>query len=135
MIVRDPATASFTFADLRPVEVLAAARRIAEIARRTPLVHSRALSELAGGDVYLKLENEQITGSFKLRGALNAIASLPPEVRARGIVASSAGNHGLGIAYAARYFNIPAMIFVPRNAAQVKRDGIAALGAALDNTQ
>src|SRR5947209_18914218 len=95
--VRDPATDSFTFADLRPTDVLAASRRIAELVRRTPLVHSEPLSELAGGDVFLKLENEQITGSFKLRGATNAIASLPGDVRARGIVASSAGNHGLGI--------------------------------------
>ena len=133
--VRDPATASFTFADLRPTEVLAAARRIADLVRRTSLVRSPALSELAGGDVYLKLENEQITGSFKLRGAMNAIASLPPEVRARGVVASSAGNHGLGIAYAARHFNVPVTIFVPKTAAQVKRDGIAALGAKLDATQ
>jgi threonine dehydratase len=133
--VRDPATASFSFADLRPTDVLAASRRIAELVRRTPLVRSAPLSDLAGGDVCLKLENEQITGSFKLRGAVNAIASLPPDVRARGVVASSAGNHGLGIAYAARYFNTPATIFVPRTAAQVKRDGIAALGASLDSTQ
>jgi len=133
--VRDPATASFTFADLRPAQVLAAARRISDLARRTPLVQSTPLSDVAGGDVYLKLENEQITGSFKLRGALNAIASLPPDLRARGIVASSAGNHGLGIAYAARYYNVPVTIFVPRTAAQVKRDGIAALGATLDATQ
>jgi threonine dehydratase len=98
-------------------------------------VRSAPLSELAGGDVYLKLENEQVTGSFKLRGAMNSIASLPPDVRARGIVASSAGNHGMGIAYAARFFNTPATIFVPRTAAQVKRDGIAALGATLDCTQ
>jgi len=133
--IRDPATASFSFADLRPTEVLAASRRIYELVRRTPLVRSVVLTELAGGDVYLKLENEQVTGSFKLRGAVNAIASLPPDVRARGVVASSAGNHGLGIAYAARYFNIPATIFVARTAAQVKRDGIAALGATLDSTQ
>jgi threonine dehydratase len=133
--IRDPATASFSFADLRATDVLAASRRIYDLVRRTPLVHSPMLSEIARGDVYLKLENEQITGSFKLRGATNAIAVLPPEVRARGVVASSAGNHGLGIAYAARYFNIPATIFVPRTAAQVKRDGIAALGAALDSTQ
>jgi threonine dehydratase len=133
--VRDPATASFSFADLRPTEVLAASRRIHDLVRRTPLVRSVALSELARGDVYLKLENEQITGSFKLRGAMNSIASLPPDVRARGIVASSAGNHGMGIAYAARYFNVPATIFVPRTAAQVKRDGIAALGATLDSSQ
>jgi threonine dehydratase len=133
--IRDPATASFSFADLRPTEVLAASRRIYELVRRTPLVRSAILSELAGGDVYLKLENEQVTGSFKLRGAMNSIAALPPDVRARGVVASSAGNHGLGIAYAARYFNTPATIFVPRTAAQVKRDGIAALGATLDSTQ
>jgi threonine dehydratase len=133
--IRDPATASFSFADLRPTDVLAASRRISELVRRTPLVRSTPLSELAGGDVYLKLENEQITGSFKLRGAVNSIASLSPEARARGVVASSAGNHGLGIAYAARYFNVQATIFVPRTAAQVKRDGIAALGATLDSTQ
>ena len=133
--VRDPATADFKFSDLRPADVLAASRRIADLVRRTPLVHSMPLSEIAGGDVYLKLENEQITGSFKLRGAVNTIASLPADVRARGIVASSAGNHGLGIAYAARHFKVPATIFVPRTAAQVKRDGIAAFGATLDATQ
>ena len=133
--VRDPATTSFSFSDLCPTDVLAASRRIKDLVRRTPLVRSAPLSELAGGDVYLKLENEQVTGSFKLRGAMNSIASLPPDVRARGIVASSAGNHGMGIAYAARFFNTPATIFVPRTAAQVKRDGIAALGATLDSTQ
>lgn len=133
--VRDPATAGFEFSHLRPTDVLAASRRIEGLVRRTPLVHSAALSEIAGGDVYLKLENEQITGSFKLRGAVNTIASLPADVRARGIVASSAGNHGVGIAYAARHFNVQATIFVPRTAAQVKRDGIAAFGATLDATQ
>src|SRR5438067_2915414 len=133
--IRDPATASFSFTDLRPTDVLAASRRISELVRRTPPMRSVALSELVQGDVYLKLENEQITGSFKLRGAVNSIAALTPEVRARGVVASSAGNHGLGIAYAARYFNIPATVFVPRTAPQVKRDGIAALGATLDTTQ
>jgi threonine dehydratase len=133
--VRDPATADFRFSDLRPTDVLAASRRIEGLVRRTPVVHSARLSEIAGGDVYLKLENEQITGSFKLRGAMNTIASLPSAVRARGIVASSAGNHGLGIAYAARHFNVHATIFVPRTAAQVKRDGIAAFGATLDATQ
>jgi threonine dehydratase len=73
------------------------------------------LSEIAGGDVYLKLENQQTTGSFKLRGALNVLATLPPEVRARGVVASSAGNHGLGVAYAAKHFGVPATIFGPRD--------------------
>src|SRR5678809_858123 len=101
------------FSNLRPVDVLAAADRIRPFIRRTPLVRSNALSAIAGGDVYLKLENEQITGSFKLRGAFNVLATLSPDVRARGIVASSAGNHGLGIAYAAKHFGVPATIFVP----------------------
>ena len=123
------------FADLRATDVLAAGQRIRDLVRRTPLVRSAPLSEIAGGDVFLKLENEQITGSFKLRGALNAIATLSTDVRARGVVASSAGNHGLGVAYAARHYGVAATIFVPENAPQVKRDGITALGATIDTTQ
>ena len=123
------------FADLRPTDVLAAADRIRPFVKRTPLVRSQALSEIAGGDVWLKLENEQTTGSFKLRGALNVLATLPPDVRERGVVASSAGNHGLGVAYAAKHFKTPATIFVPSGAPQVKRDGITALGATIDISQ
>jgi threonine dehydratase len=123
------------FSDLRPTDVIAAADRIRPLIKRTPLVRSDALSELAGGDVYLKLENEQITGSFKLRGALNVLSTLPPGARARGVIASSAGNHGLGVAYAAKHFGVAATIFVPKNAPQVKRDGITALGATIDTTQ
>ena len=63
------------------------------------------------------------------------LATLAPDVRARGIVASSAGNHGLGIAYAAKHFGVPATIFVPSTVAQIKRDGIAALGAEIESTQ
>ena len=70
------------------------------------------LSAHAGGDVYLKLETEQLTGSFKVRGAFNAIALLGERDRARGVVASSAGNHGLGVAWAAHHFGIPALIFI-----------------------
>lgn len=123
------------FADLRPADVIAAADRIRPLIKRTPLLLSQPLSELAGGDVYLKLENTQTTGSFKLRGALNVLATLTPEQKKAGVVASSAGNHGLGVAYAAKHFGVPATIFVPTNAPQVKRDGIAALGATLDTTQ
>ena len=122
------------FSALKPTDVLAAAGRIRSLIKRTPLVRSASLSDIAGGDVYLKLENEQTTGSFKLRGALNVLATLPPEIRARGIVASSAGNHGLGIAYAAKHFGVPATIFVPCTVAQIKRDGISALGAEIDAT-
>lgn len=120
---------------LRATDVIAAADRIRPLVTRTPLVRSASLSELAGGDVYLKLENKQTTGSFKLRGALNVLATLSPDARARGVVASSAGNHGLGVAYAAKHFGVSATIFVPSTAPQVKRDGITALGATIDTTQ
>jgi len=123
------------FSSFRATDVLAAADRIRPFVKRTPLVRSDWLSAIAEGDVYLKLENEQISGSFKLRGAFNVLATLAPDVRARGIVASSAGNHGLGIAYAAKHFGVPATIFVPSTVAQIKRDGIAALGAEIDSTQ
>jgi threonine dehydratase len=120
---------------LRATDVLAAADRIRGLVERTRLVRSQTLSEVAGGDVYLKLENEQTTGSFKLRGALNVLATLPDEVRRRGVIASSAGNHGLGVAYAARHFGVPATIFVPSTAPEVKRAGIVALGARIDTSE
>src|ERR1700759_1255139 len=123
------------FANLRPTDVIAAADRIRPLIRRTELLRSQPLSEIAGGDVYLKLENTQTTGSFKLRGALNVIGTLTAEQRHHGVVASSAGNHGLGVAYAAKHFGVPATIFVPSTAPQVKRDGIAALGAKIDTSQ
>jgi threonine dehydratase len=123
------------FSDLRPTDVLAAADRIRPLIKRTPLIKSSALTEMAGGDVYLKLENQQTTGSFKLRGALNVLSTLPSDARKRGVVASSAGNHGLGVAYAAKHFGVPATIFVPSTAPQIKRDGIVALGATIDTTQ
>jgi threonine dehydratase len=123
------------FSDLKPTDVLAAADRIRPLIKRTPLIRSKELSAMAGGDVYLKLENEQTTGSFKLRGALNVLATLSTDMRERGVVASSAGNHGLGVAYAAKHFGVGATIFVPSNAPKVKRDGIVALGATIDTSQ
>ena len=122
------------FSDLRSQDVYAAADRIRGVARRTALRHSAALSTLPGTDVYLKLECEQLTGSFKLRGAYNALSSLPADVRSRGVVAASAGNHGLGVAYSARELAIPATLYIPSTAPGVKRDGIAALGATIDAT-
>lgn len=118
-----------------PAEVIAAAHRLRGVVARTPLILSPALSEIARTNVFLKCENEQVTGSFKLRGAYNALATLPKEARERGIVASSAGNHGLGIAHAARLLGMRALIFVPSNAPRVKRDGILALGAEVDESQ
>lgn len=123
------------FSDLDPLAVHAAGARLGGLVKRTPLLRSEELSAIARGDVYLKLENEQTTGSFKLRGALNVLATLTPEQRAHGVVASSAGNHGLGVAYAAKHFGVRATIFVPTTAPQVKRDGISRLGATIDTTQ
>ena len=115
-------------------QVRDAAERVRDVVRRTPLRHSRALSRAAGVECWLKLECEQHTGSFKLRGAYNALARIPSSERARGVVTSSAGNHGLGVARAAREFGIAALIFVPSTAPAVKRDGIARLGAAVDTS-
>jgi len=90
-------------------------------------------SQALGVDIYGKYELENPTGSFKVRGAYNVLASMTPEERALGVVASSAGNHGLGVAYAAKAFGAPAMLYVPSNAPQVKKDGIRALGATVND--
>jgi threonine dehydratase len=115
--------------------VLAAAHRLRGVVERTPLAHSPALSARAGGDVHLKCEHLQRTGSFKIRGAYNALAMLGDVVRKRGVVASSAGNHGLGLAWAAKALGVRVTVFVPATAPAVKRDGIAALGAEVDASQ
>lgn len=115
--------------------ILRAAARISPLVKRTRVLRSDGLSRLAKTDVRLKLENEQITGSFKLRGAMNVVASLDAGARSRGVVASSAGNHGLGVAYAAKHFGVRATIFIPSDAPRIKRDGIVALGATVDETQ
>jgi threonine dehydratase len=115
-----------------PAEIRAAASRIAPHVRRTSLRRSDSLSDFLGGGAWLKLETEQPTGSFKIRGATNVLASFDDATRVRGVVASSAGNHGLGIAAAAKMFGIAATVFVPRTAPAVKRDRIAELGATVD---
>jgi threonine dehydratase len=122
------------FSDLKAHDVHTAADRIRGVAQRTDLRRSAILSDLADTDVFLKLECEQTTGSFKLRGAYNALSALAPAQRSRGVVAASAGNHGLGIAFAARQLGIPAMLFIPSTAPAIKRDGIVALGARVDAT-
>jgi threonine dehydratase len=110
----------------------AAAARITGLVRRTPLVRSAWLSTITGADVWLKLETSQESGSFKLRGAMNAIACLKavqPGVTT--VMTASAGNHGLGLATAARRFGLAARIHLPRTAPRAKRDGLARLGADL----
>jgi threonine dehydratase len=116
-------------------EIRAAHARIAPFVARTPLVHDAELSARVGGEVLLKLECLQHGGSFKLRGALNAVMALWESERADGIVASSAGNHGIGVAMAAQRLGVRATVFVPRSAPAVKRDKISALGAEVDASQ
>ncbi len=113
-------------------EIYEARRRIMGVARRTPLDRSLWLTELAGHDVYMKLEAWQRTRSFKMRGAYNAISSLDPEHRARGLVTASAGNHGQAVALAAREVGARATIFVPKNAPETKKRRIQAFGAAIN---
>jgi threonine dehydratase len=113
-------------------EIRAAAVRIAPFVKRTPLVFSPTLSAQLGGEVLLKLECEQHGGSFKLRGALNALMSLSESQRKAGVVASSAGNHGIGVAMAAEQLGVQVTLFVPSSAPSVKRDKILAHGATID---
>jgi threonine dehydratase len=114
-----------------PGDVLDAARRLRGVARHTPLERSLALSERAGAEIHLKLENQQRAGSFKIRGAYNHVATLPGEVRGRGLVSASAGNHGQGVALTARIRRLPARIFVPESTPETKRRRIARFGAEL----
>lgn len=97
--------------------------------RRSHLVPSPSLSELARGEVYLKLEHQQITGSFKLRGATNAVLALSQEERDRGIVGVSTGNHGRGLAYAAREAGAQCIVCMSELVPKNKVDGIKAQGA------
>jgi len=97
----------------------------------TPCVKSYRLSQEWGVDVWLKMENEQHTGSFKFRGALNKMLCLEDEQRTRGVVTASSGNHGYGCAFAAASLNIPLAVCVPKDASKVKCENICRLGAEL----
>lgn len=99
--------------------------RLSGVALRTPLIPL----EHGGSTLYLKPENLQPVGAFKIRGAYNKIASLTPEERSRGVIAYSSGNHAQGVAYAARALNSKAVIVMPRLAPAVKREATEALGA------
>jgi threonine dehydratase len=113
-----------------PVKLLvdAADARIRPHVRETPLEPSPVLSGLSGATVYLKLENLQRTGSFKVRGAFNRLLSLTPQERARGVVAASSGNHGAAVALGMSTIGIAGVIFVPESASRAKVDKIRQLG-------
>jgi threonine dehydratase len=109
--------------------VRAAAARIAGVVHRTPVATSRTLDERAGARVFLKCENLQRMGAFKIRGAYNALAQLAPEERARGVVAFSSGNHAQGVALAAELLGIRATIVMPSDAPASKVAATRGYGA------
>jgi threonine dehydratase len=108
-------------------ELREAQKRLRGVVRRTPLIPMEAGPE--PGRLWVKAEGLQPIGSFKLRGAYNKIAQLPLQERARGVITFSSGNHGQGVAYAARAMGIKAVVVMPSNAPEIKREATAALGA------
>lgn len=112
------------FADVR-----AAAERVRAIAHRTPVATSRALDEKVGARVFLKCENLQRVGAFKIRGAWNAVSQLTAEERRRGVLTFSSGNHAQGVALACREQRVAATVVMPTNSPASKRDATAGYGA------
>jgi threonine dehydratase len=110
-------------------DVAEAAGRIAGHAVRTPLLNAPLLDRMAGRRVWVKAECLQVTGSFKFRGALNALAGMGAEARARGVIAVSSGNHAQGVAHAAALHGVPAVIVMPSDAPAVKIERTRAYGA------
>jgi threonine dehydratase len=108
--------------------IVEAHARIAPRIHRTPVLTSRSLDEIAGAKLFFKCENLQKTGSFKIRGASNAILSLTKEEASRGIVTPSSGNHGAAVACAAAWRGVPAFIVMPKNAPRVKCDAVESYG-------
>ena len=107
----------------------AAAERLKGHARKTPLLNSPFLDEIAGKRVFVKAECLQHTGSFKFRGAWSAVSAMEPEIRAKGVIAFSSGNHAQGVALAAKLHGVPSLIIMPEDAPQMKIDNTRALGA------
>ena len=112
------------------IEMIVAARaRLRGHARRTPLLSSPFLDEIAGRRLFVKAECLQHTGSFKFRGGWSAVSALDPAVRARGVIAFSSGNHAQGVALAAKLHGVPSVIIMPSDAPKLKIANTRALGA------
>jgi threonine dehydratase len=114
-----------------PADIQEARERLTGIARMTPVYSSETFSRIAGREVWLKAENLQRTGAFKVRGAVNRIATLSGEQRQAGVIAASAGNHGQAVAWAAREAGIPARIYVPEDAPMAKVEACRTYGSEL----
>ena len=110
-------------------DVLAARQRIAPYLRPTPLYRYPALDAAAGAQVWVKHENHQPVGAFKVRGGVNLVSQLTADERRRGVIAASTGNHGQSVAYAAELFGVRAVICMPEQANPVKVESMRALGA------
>ncbi len=111
------------------LDILKAKRVLAGYLSRTPLHHYPALDQLLGAQVYVKHENYQPIGAFKVRGGINLISQLPPDERARGVIAASTGNHGQSVSYSAHLFDVAATIVVPEGANPVKVEAMRSHGA------
>src|SRR5712672_4783313 len=121
-------TSTSAHANLTWQAILDAHARIQPRIHRTPVLTSSSLDGIAGARLFFKCENFQRTGSFKIRGASNAILSLSEQEAARGIVTQSSGNHGAAVACAAAWRGVPAWIVMPKNAPAVKRQAAEAYG-------
>jgi len=109
--------------------IRAAAKVLKDLIVRTPTVFSPILSEQMNAQIFLKLENLQLTGAFKIRGALNKISRLTSSEMKRGVITASSGNHGLAVSYGAKVFGLEATVYVPENPNLEKLAAIKALGA------
>ena len=114
---------------ITPIDIEQAAARLVPVVHRTPVLRSRSLDALAGASLYLKAENLQRAGTFKIRGAYNKIARLPHDSRSRGVISYSSGNHAQGVALAAALLGVRATIVVPSDIVAAKRDATAGYGA------
>ena len=112
-------------------DIMQAQENIAPYAKVTPLVRSNFLSKLSKAEVLLKMENEQITNAFKIRGVINKLLKLSPQEKAKGVVTASAGNHGQAVALGAQKLGFSARIVVPTRTPKVKINGIKRFGADL----
>jgi threonine dehydratase len=112
-----------------PADIESAAKALRPYLPPTPLQHSRAFTDKARCHVHLKIESIQPIRAFKVRGALHKLIRLPEGERAAGVITASAGNHGLGVAYAAATFKVPATVYVPETANAFKVEAIRRLGA------
>ena len=110
-------------------DIWSAQANLSKVLVKTPFTPAPIFSKELGVNIFLKKENLQNTGSFKLRGAFNKISSLSKEERAKGVVAASAGNHAQGVAFSGQYFNIPTTIVMPENTPLTKVNGVKSYGA------